>query len=592
MRARSFGGAILVALLLSLSPVGASPKPRDVEGALPLLKQADEIKAVDHAAFLQLLAELHAREASLSSAQRLYLQFLDAWQRAYEGKYSAAEPMLRAIIAQRNDDSLRTRATALLINGLSVRHRYGEAYTLANELIARLPEVVDGGARLEALTQVSQMLAGVGQAELALKYVQEMKAGPLSGRQLCVASFNEIDALLDTGRLEWSSPKFGHALDVCVARGETVTANTIRLDQASLMTDSGRPDLAIALLRKIAPGVQATHYQFHIAAVQANLAQAYLAQGSNPKAKDAALATLAATNPKSFTWTREAAYGVLYKVEKTAGHDAEALSYYEKFVEQDKAAMDDAKARALAYQMVKQEVLAKKLRLDALAKQNKILQLRQELDHKAAETARLYVILLLVALGTIALWLYRLKHSQMYFRRMARHDGLTSALNRHHFLEEAGRLLGRLHKAGAPACLVVLDLDYFKNVNDTYGHVAGDDVLKRIAQVVRRELRASDVFGRLGGEEFGILMPSCTCEQGAEIAERIRAAMASTRVTLDDHVVITVYGSLGLACTDPSGYVLRQLLTEADAALYRAKRGGRNQVVAAREAAEAELEQG
>jgi diguanylate cyclase (GGDEF)-like protein len=257
------------------------------------------------------------------------------------------------------------------------------------------------------------------------------------------------------------------------------------------------------------------------------------------------------------------------------------LGYYETYVAQEEAAMDDTKARALAYQMVKQEVLAKKLRLDALAKENRILQLRQELDHKAAETARLYVALLLAAIAFIGLWLYRLKHSQMRFRRMARHDGLTGAFNRHHFLETAALVLARLQKAGAPACLVVLDLDHFKRINDTYGHVAGDDVLKSAAQVVRRELRASDVFGRLGGEEFGILMPSCSPTQGLEIAERVRASLAAARIQLDDQIVITVPGSMGLACTDTFGYVLRQLLTRADAALYQAKRGGRNQVVIA-----------
>ena len=125
-----------------------------------------------------------------------------------------------------------------------------------------------------------------------------------------------------------------------------------------------------------------------------------------------------------------------------------------------------------------------------------------------------------------------------------------------------------------------MDLDHFKQINDTYGHVAGDDVLKRVAEICRQELRASDVFGRIGGEEFGILMPTCSREQGAEIGNRVRQALAATPIKLDQGGSVTISASFGLTCSDDSGYALRKLLTDADAALYRAKQGGRNQLVA------------
>jgi diguanylate cyclase (GGDEF)-like protein len=254
--------------------------------------------------------------------------------------------------------------------------------------------------------------------------------------------------------------------------------------------------------------------------------------------------------------------------------------------------MDDAKTRALAYQMVKQEVLAKKMKLDALSKQNSILQLRQALASQAQKTSRLFIALLLVMIAFVTLAMLWLRRSQLRFRRMARHDGLTGAFNRDHFFEEAARVLRRLHKTKIGVCLVVLDLDHFKQVNDTYGHAAGDEVLRRTVMIVRQELRSSDVFGRLGGEEFGILMPACSRQQGVEVATRIRCALAATSMVLDPQTTITVSASFGLAFSADSGQTLHQLLIDADTALYCAKDGGRNQVIVSVRAEDPESVQG
>lgn len=273
------------------------------------------------------------------------------------------------------------------------------------------------------------------------------------------------------------------------------------------------------------------------------------------------------------------AYKVLYGTDEAAGRYKAALADYRKYTVLRDAIRGKNKVHALAYQMVKQQVAAKKLRVEALARKNRILKLRQALASKAAETDRLYVALLVVIILLISLWLYRLKHSQMHFRRMARHDDLTGLFNRNHFLNEAKRVLQRLSRDGANACFVIMDLDHFKRINDIYGHVAGDEVLMQAAEACRRELRASDVFGRLGGEEFAILMPSCSEKQGIEIGERIRQALCAAPIKLITRESITVSASFGLTTTDASGYRLIQLLVDADGALYAAKRAGRNRLV-------------
>lgn len=515
----------------------------------------------------------------LSPTQRWHLRYLEAWQAAYSGNLAASIPLLQSVIAHAGESALVTRASALLINVLSRDHQYEEAYELANTLTLSLPEVSDVEARGESLRAIIQMLGLAGQSEQAVIYARQLRREPVTVESRCANYSYELNAKPPSTEFSSNNPELRRAISVCLADKQVVYANTLRLDRASLLLDEGHADQAIALLQKIAPSIRQSQFKPHLTSLYLVLAQAYLSQGHDAKAKTWALAVVAASDPKSFTSPLQAAYKLLYHIEKRAGDDRAALAYYEKYVAQDKAAMDDTRTRALAYQMVKQQVLEKKMKLEALDKKNRVLELRQELASKAQETSRLYIVLLSLVIVFIGLWTFRLKQSQVRFRRMARHDGLTGAFNRQHFLYEAGRILQRLHQADAGACLVMLDLDHFKQINDTYGHAAGDEVLRRIVAVCRRELRDSDLFGRLGGEEFGILMPGCTCEQGVEIATRIRRALASALLKLGPETSVVVSASLGLAHSSLSGYAFHQLFSDADAALYRAKHDGRNRLV-------------
>jgi diguanylate cyclase (GGDEF)-like protein len=569
--------AVLAAALVFFATAPARATPPAPDNPDALIKVA-ESKSATNAQRLRVQQQLHARERSLSPSQRWRLKLLDAQTYTGEGHYELARPMIDDIIEHSNDAALRIRASSLLINILSITHQYEKAYTLVNRLTGELPNIKDPRLRADILSESSQMLGWAGQGDLAFKYAKLYEAELPAGNK-CKAYAYEVSALLQQHKLISTDPLFKKTIDSCLLDKGVVYANSVRLGLAGLLLDEGNPSKAQSLLNAIASSVLKAGYQPHRAWLQTYQAKAWLQLGNLARAKQFALVALAAANQVDFSQQLLETYRVLYEVEKKAGNDGAALSWFEKYVKQNEATVDDTKTRVLAYQMATQEVIASKARADALGKQNRILQLDQSLASKATETTRLYALLLLLVIAFIALWMFRLKHSQLRFRRMARHDGLTNAFNRQHFLDEAGRTLLRLQKAGADACLVLLDLDHFKRVNDTYGHAAGDEVLRRAVAICRRELRASDVFGRLGGEEFGALMPGCVRAQGIEVATRIRRALTAAPMELSPDAVLTVSASFGLACTDASGYALSQLFTDADAALYRAKRGGRDQLV-------------
>ncbi|WP_018700918.1 GGDEF domain-containing protein [Amorphus coralli] len=160
-------------------------------------------------------------------------------------------------------------------------------------------------------------------------------------------------------------------------------------------------------------------------------------------------------------------------------------------------------------------------------------------------------------------------------------DVLTGSFNRRGFFEAADAARERAHRNGESVSLLLLDLDHFKHVNDTYGHAAGDEVLQSFTSRVRGVLHVDDIFGRIGGEEFTILMPQAGAGEAEALAERVRNTVDAQPIMWRANR-IRVSVSVGLAVDPEAGRSLDELLEDADKALYEAKRLGRNQVVAAR----------
>jgi diguanylate cyclase (GGDEF)-like protein len=347
---------------------------------------------------------------------------------------------------------------------------------------------------------------------------------------------------------------------------------------ADLYVHEGQPRKALVLLDRIKPDVAVSDYELIKLAALVSRAKAFIALGDDGAARKAALAVVQRKSSGSARWLKDA-YEVLYRIEKKQGNAAAALDYYEKYTALDKAYLSDVNARTLAYETVQQHVLAQKLETEQLSRQNASLRLQQKLAAKTAEANRLYIVLLAMALGFGVFGMIRLKRSQLRYRRLSRLDGLTELLNRQHFMIDAEVVLQRLCKRGGAACLAYLDLDHFKRINDTHGHAAGDTVLREVVAACRQQLRSVDLFGRLGGEEFGILLVDASREQALAIADRIRQAVAASPVAFGDgRIAVSI--SIGLAFTDSSGHELQHLCMDADAALYLAKDSGRNCVVA------------
>lgn len=181
--------------------------------------------------------------------------------------------------------------------------------------------------------------------------------------------------------------------------------------------------------------------------------------------------------------------------------------------------------------------------------------------------------------------LIALLHSLRYHRHRPRTDYLTGIANRGYIFEYGFKLGDRALKNGVPLSLVLLDLDHFKKINDTLGHEAGDRALISSVQAVKETLRRGEVFGRLGGEEFAVIMPEVDRDEAERRADEMRQAVASAGFLHAGKHPVNFTASFGVAVIDPS-CDFQTLVNRADEALYVAKNSGRNRVVMASSTAE------
>jgi diguanylate cyclase (GGDEF)-like protein len=257
------------------------------------------------------------------------------------------------------------------------------------------------------------------------------------------------------------------------------------------------------------------------------------------------------------------------------GNPKQALDDYREYMKRTKSALD-------AQRMKETTALRTRFETDREIERNEFLQ--RELT---VQSDRLrWMIVAAVAGGCIVLLLSLVlivsRKQKSLLARLARQDDLTALPNRRRMLELANDAFAAARREGTPLTVALIDLDHFKQINDRFGHAAGDFVLQEFAHMCRRLLRESDEFGRWGGEEFLILLPRTTLDVALGVVERVRTAAQTIRGDLLDSEM-RVSLSAGLATNEGEPANVEEIITKADAALYNAKKGGRDLVCVAPE---------
>ena len=220
----------------------------------------------------------------------------------------------------------------------------------------------------------------------------------------------------------------------------------------------------------------------------------------------------------------------------------------------------------------------KDLEIALLERQSEVNQLQVASQRQANETQR-YLIILTVALCLLVLagLLVQLRNNRRILALSYR-DGLSGLYNRSYTFDYLDRVIPKITVEEGGLSIILLDIDNFKAINDSYGHPAGDMVIKQVANIGETLLRSRDIMGRIGGEEFLCVLPRTTSEQCAQVAERLLRAIRSEKFVTDDGREFSVSISIGIADYDTSIETADQLYIRADRALYQSKAAGKGRI--------------
>jgi len=577
---RTHSGIWLLAMVLVL--LCAAPAVRASGSFEQKLVQADKLRSSDPQRFASLLDELDAAGQQASPLQRQRLQYLRAYQSVvYRHQVEVGIAQARDLFARAKGVDLKFRTGSLLANSYAINRNFTEGLRYLNQTLPMRRRVQDKDIRHDGIDSAAALYNQMGQYQLGLRYAQETLADTPNPRALCAAGTFQVESQYHLGMLPADDVSIHRGIERCLAVGEKLAANFIRVVLARKWAARGESDKAIALLEKHVAEVGAIGYSVLIAEVRSLLAELHLAKGDWVVAQRHAEATVAQAAHLRSSMFLATAYNVLYQIAEKKRDPVAALAFYRRYAEADKAHLSDIKARDLAYQLVREETLQKTQQIELLHGQNQVLQLQQRVDQQANQNTRLMMLLLALLVALIGFWAYKVKRVQVSLRRFAETDALTGISNRHYFTVQTERALLQSAGIGETCALVMFDLDHFKAINDSYGHETGDWVLKQVAQTCQRHCRKIDHLGRLGGEEFAVLLQGIDLQAATRLAEDCRVRITQIDSRESGHAFV-VTASFGVATTPFSGYNLAKLLSDADKMLYSAKRAGRNRVHAHR----------
>jgi diguanylate cyclase (GGDEF)-like protein len=530
------------------------------------------------------------------------LQRCEAVERSLHG---AAEPRVRAVLAQMRananyelgrfdamkealeqerqqaelakDDDLEAMA---IVNWTRYYMKQGDYQSAARALAEAAPLARSAATRAELTfsnTLFSKSIGDWGQAASSAR--QAMAAfQELSDRTGVADSLEELgNAQLRVGRPEEAAGSLQEAARIYAGLGDEDGEATAALELAQAQAALGEQKSALERAHEAVRRLARLDAPVKLASARVDLARLLLQSGSRLEAaaelRRAQPTVLAVDDP-----------GLRERFHETYARCLLGLGEVREAYGQMQLSREQGVRRA--EQLVERQLAAQRGRIEfeQLLRENDALKASYSSSQDALEAARrasryqsLALVLgaVLIAGTAVALWCQRVLVRQL--AKAARTDALTGVLNRRAFLEACERTIARCVRTQSPCAMLMLDADHFKDVNDTLGHAEGDHALQEICSALNTILRPADLVGRLGGEEFAVLLPGVDAQRAAAIAERVRVAVEARSIGPKPGRTLTVsVGAVAEACNRP--VALDFLLKCADKALYEAKSLGRNRV--------------
>ena len=541
------------------------------------LKSADAVRSSNPEQFNEIIERLKGNKQYLSDEQTHYLNYLLAYQQSISGKLESSVKNYKEIINSNASNTLKFRANYSIINTYAITQQWGDGLTHLSNNFKLLDKIKNKTIKQNGIIAATIFYNLLGQYELGLKYIKEIRANAINPRTVCFTNHLFLEAKFNLSQLDNENLAISNGIKSCLSANEKLMANIIRSYQIKLRLKNNITHQAKILLHENLADVKNTKYSPLISEFYSLLAKAYYIDGEYVKAEEYAIETLIHTEGAGNSKPLISAYLLLYKVHLQDKAYQEALSYYEKYSKAKNAHLEGEKAKHLAFQLAEHKSFAQESQIKLLNEQNNALAAEQALAKTQAANRKLIILLLGLVILAFTFVGIRFCRSHKRVKELAEYDPLTGIYNRGHFTHVTNSALKYCKNAQQDLSVIMFDLDHFKKVNDSFGHACGDWALKETIKVCQSIGRKNDIFARLGGEEFCLVLTSCTIDVAMLRAEACRAAIEEI-ITEESGCEFSITASFGVTDLKRSGFNLDKLLADADMAAYASKNAGRNRV--------------
>ncbi|MBU1311981.1 MAG: GGDEF domain-containing protein [Gammaproteobacteria bacterium] len=539
---------------------------------------AEEIKSTDFNRFSELVTFLSEQSDQLSPAQVEELEYLQSYRLVYSGKRDESFVRLRRLAENSTSENLKFKSYGLMINSLVLSRKYSEVFQYFDDFHSLLGKITDEGTRSYGFVIIALVFNSINQFDLGLYYAEKLIETTKVDRYRCIGMQFKVEALHRAKRYQEFYNFYEEAINNCIAAKQPVYVGIIRSFRIEQLVEQS-PQQALEALNAYFNEVEATSYKILITLYRALYSSIYLKLGQTDLALSYGLAARKNLDVSEINYAVLRLYSALHEAAKTSGDYQQALNFHEILVTKQKAFEDEKTSGLLAYNIAKANIEVKNQRIALLDKDNELLSLQKDLFEQEAKQNRLLILILAFVLAIATIFAYKGMTGRKRFKKIAEYDQLTGISNRYHFNNQAKIALDYCENNAKPVAVMLFDLDFFKTINDTHGHAAGDWALQHVVKTCRNFMRNNDVFGRIGGEEFAVVLPGCHTDKAVLLAEICRDAIAAIDSS-DSGKQFPLSASFGVAGSDTSGYQLKQLLADADHAMYQAKESGRDKVAA------------
>jgi diguanylate cyclase (GGDEF)-like protein len=561
---------ILFCLLALLWACATSANPLDD------LLEANELRISNHTKAEKILAAMDV--ATLTPYQKNYHTYLSTILATYTQDFDTVIDMYDELLPKVKNNNLRIRVMQSLLNTLTAKGYWDKALSLSAKLLGEISSNPTSTDTYEGYLGLSAFYLTLEKPEMVMRFTERILTSDIaSDTARCGAMANKLGALNLTGENQFSSALFDDAIRFCSDKGLAFYVDVINYYRGQSLILEKRYNEAIVVIKNSVPDNKSYSFDPLSTAFYALLSTAYVNIGDYENARKNADLVIAIDKQENYPDSFIKAYKALAQVYEIEGDYQSAHHYLKLHIEKAQSEYEIQLAKQLAIQQAWFELEAKNSEINLLDKQNVLLKTQAQLITERLESSLLALALAVFILFVVLFWFYRSRNIQKKLRYLAQTDVLTEVYNRGYFTERFLAELESGQRKQQTISLLLLDLDHFKGINDNYGHQVGDWALRSVVRVIEQCLPERAFIGRMGGEEFGVLVPQCTAETGFKIAEVCRQAIASIDTQASGHR-FSVTASFGVSDTKQVGYSLDNLVSASDLALYQSKRYGRNRV--------------